>query len=157
MPVINADGYEFSWKNDRLWRKTRSKAVHNNIPKGGPDCIGADPNRNWGIHWGGEFKVMKLITNTVFMVNILLISDVLSEKGVQRYNACTEVYAGPHPFSEPEVAALSDVIEYYREKVTLHVSLHAFSQVILSPFGYKSGKTTDYVKQVRRLAVKFSC
>ena len=70
------------------------------------------------------------------------------EKGVQRYNVCTEVYAGPYPFSEPEVAALSDLVEYYRERTALYVSLHAFSQVILSPYGYSSGKSPDYVHHV---------
>ncbi|XP_055341231.1 carboxypeptidase B-like isoform X2 [Paramacrobiotus metropolitanus] len=120
LPLVNADGYEYSWKTDRLWRKTRSKPPNAEIA-GDRECVGVDPNRNWGTHWG--------------------------EKGVQRYNVCTEVYAGPYPFSEPEVAALSDIIEYYREHVALHISLHAFSQIILSPFGYKGEANGDHKKQ----------
>ncbi|OQV13966.1 putative Carboxypeptidase B2 [Hypsibius exemplaris] len=121
LPILNPDGYEYSWQKDRLWRKTRSLAVSNSsftLRSNLSDCVGVDPNRNWGNHWG--------------------------EKGVQRYNVCTEVYAGAFPFSEPEVAALSDLVEYYRERIALYVSLHAFSQVILSPFGHSSGKSPDY-------------
>ncbi|XP_063967817.1 carboxypeptidase B-like [Lytechinus pictus] len=41
----NPDGYEYTWTNDRMWRKTRS----NNI---GRLCDGVDPNRNWDFQWG---------------------------------------------------------------------------------------------------------
>eukprot|EP00057_Strongylocentrotus_purpuratus_P008824 XP_011663298.1 PREDICTED: carboxypeptidase B [Strongylocentrotus purpuratus] len=41
----NPDGYEYTWSNDRMWRKTRS----NNI---GRVCDGVDPNRNWDFQWG---------------------------------------------------------------------------------------------------------
>ncbi|XP_070578066.1 carboxypeptidase B-like [Ptychodera flava] len=46
LPVLNPDGYVYSWKTDRLWRKTRSPI---------PDtvCIGVDGNRNYGFEWGG--------------------------------------------------------------------------------------------------------
>lgn len=43
VPVVNPDGYEHSWKSDRLWRKNR----RNN---GG--TYGVDLNRNWNSHWG---------------------------------------------------------------------------------------------------------
>ncbi|CAF2831627.1 unnamed protein product [Rotaria sp. Silwood2] len=44
LPVFNIDGYAYTWTNDRLWRKTRSKTSD-------PACFGADPNRNWDYHW----------------------------------------------------------------------------------------------------------
>jgi len=43
-PIINPDGYEYTWSRDRLWRKNR----RNN---GG--SYGVDLNRNWDNHWGG--------------------------------------------------------------------------------------------------------
>ncbi len=46
VPVINPDGYVYTWTNTRLWRKTR---VDN-----GNGTFGVDPNRNWGYQWGGE-------------------------------------------------------------------------------------------------------
>ncbi|XP_058816378.1 zinc carboxypeptidase A 1-like [Topomyia yanbarensis] len=42
-PSVNPDGYAYSHKTDRLWRKTRTP-----YPGG---CFGADPNRNWDYYW----------------------------------------------------------------------------------------------------------
>lgn len=44
MPVANPDGYQFTFTNDRLWRKTRA-------PQPG-GAIGADMNRNHSVNWG---------------------------------------------------------------------------------------------------------
>lgn len=43
-PVINVDGYAYTWSTDRLWRKTRKPSV--NLL-----CTGVDPNRNWNNHF----------------------------------------------------------------------------------------------------------
>jgi len=43
-PIVNPDGYDWTWTRDRMWRKTRS-------PNSGSSCIGTDPNRNWDDHW----------------------------------------------------------------------------------------------------------
>ena len=42
LPSLNPDGYEYSWDEDRLWRKTVSP---------GTECNGCDANRNFGFHW----------------------------------------------------------------------------------------------------------
>uniref|UniRef100_A0A3B3D1W3 Carboxypeptidase O n=1 Tax=Oryzias melastigma TaxID=30732 RepID=A0A3B3D1W3_ORYME len=46
-PVLNIDGYLYSWKDNttRLWRKNRSPG-----PSG--DCYGTDLNRNFDANWG---------------------------------------------------------------------------------------------------------
>ncbi|XP_054442503.1 carboxypeptidase B2 [Pteronotus mesoamericanus] len=45
MPVVNVDGYDYSWKKDRMWRKNRSSYEDN-------ACIGTDLNRNFASkHW----------------------------------------------------------------------------------------------------------
>jgi len=41
VPIVNPDGYEYTWTDDRLWRKNR-----------GQDGSGVDLNRNWSDHWG---------------------------------------------------------------------------------------------------------
>jgi len=43
-PIINPDGYAYTWTNDRLWRKNRSRYNSN--------CLGTDCNRNFNSHWG---------------------------------------------------------------------------------------------------------
>ncbi|KAH8270230.1 hypothetical protein KR018_006073 [Drosophila ironensis] len=47
MPVVNADGYEFTHTDERYFRKTRK-------PTRDPDCIGTDINRNFGYEWGHD-------------------------------------------------------------------------------------------------------
>ncbi|MBC8069568.1 MAG: hypothetical protein IAG13_14620 [Deltaproteobacteria bacterium] len=42
VPVVNPDGYAFTWTNQRYWRKNRR------------DGVGVDINRNFGHGWGGE-------------------------------------------------------------------------------------------------------
>ncbi|CAH3025693.1 unnamed protein product, partial [Porites evermanni] len=46
LPVLNVDGYVYTWEKDRMWRKNRSR-------QHGSKCVGVDLNRNWGFHWGG--------------------------------------------------------------------------------------------------------
>eukprot|EP00004_Rigifila_ramosa_P017056 TRINITY_DN410_c0_g1_i1.p1 TRINITY_DN410_c0_g1~~TRINITY_DN410_c0_g1_i1.p1 ORF type:complete len:428 (-),score=99.19 TRINITY_DN410_c0_g1_i1:49-1305(-) len=41
----NPDGYEWSWTNDRLWRKSRKV-------NSGSTCRGVDLNRNYPVFWG---------------------------------------------------------------------------------------------------------
>lgn len=51
-PVINEEGYKYSWEKDRYWRKNRQS---NN----GSKCIGTDLNRNWDKDWGGSQSTSK--------------------------------------------------------------------------------------------------
>ncbi|XP_063285509.1 carboxypeptidase O-like [Pelobates fuscus] len=44
IPVLNVDGYIYSWTTDRLWRKNRS------VQENGT-CYGVDLNRNFDSHW----------------------------------------------------------------------------------------------------------
>jgi len=46
VPIINPDGYSYTWTSNRLWRKNRRQNA------GG--SFGVDLNRNWNDHWGGE-------------------------------------------------------------------------------------------------------
>uniref|UniRef100_A0AC34Q182 Peptidase M14 carboxypeptidase A domain-containing protein n=1 Tax=Panagrolaimus sp. JU765 TaxID=591449 RepID=A0AC34Q182_9BILA len=44
VPLLNPDGYQYSRKHFRYWRKNR--AVYDS------DCVGVDLNRNFPYHWG---------------------------------------------------------------------------------------------------------
>ncbi|XP_008071167.1 carboxypeptidase B [Carlito syrichta] len=44
LPVLNIDGYIYTWTKNRMWRKTRSTHA-------GSSCIGTDPNRNFDAGW----------------------------------------------------------------------------------------------------------
>ncbi|XP_075055824.1 carboxypeptidase B2 [Mixophyes fleayi] len=47
LPVMNADGYHYSWTSNRMWRKNRSKHPNSN-------CYGVDLNRNFNAGWCGS-------------------------------------------------------------------------------------------------------
>jgi murein tripeptide amidase MpaA len=47
VPVLNPDGFEYTWTDDRLWRKTLSD--HDSFW----GCLGVDPNRNWATGFAG--------------------------------------------------------------------------------------------------------
>nr|1NSA_A Chain A, Procarboxypeptidase B [Sus scrofa] len=44
LPVLNIDGYIYTWTKNRMWRKTRSTNA-------GSSCTGTDPNRNFNAGW----------------------------------------------------------------------------------------------------------
>ncbi|KAH8376539.1 hypothetical protein KR093_000049 [Drosophila rubida] len=86
-------------------------------------CYGADPNRNWGFHW--------------------------NEVGASS-NPCTDTYAGPEAFSEIETLSLSNYIASIKDKVQLYISLHAYSQYLLYPYGHTS-ELPDNVKDYQQV------
>jgi len=43
VPIVNVDGYDYTWSSNRLWRKNRKQN------SGG--CVGVDINRNWPYMW----------------------------------------------------------------------------------------------------------
>ncbi|XP_075720104.1 carboxypeptidase B [Rhinoderma darwinii] len=44
LPVLNVDGYSYTWTTNRMWRKTRSANINSS-------CVGTDPNRNFNAGW----------------------------------------------------------------------------------------------------------
>ena len=49
VPIMNPDGYSYTWTNNRLWRKNRRQ------PEPDSGCVGIDLNRNWATKkWGDE-------------------------------------------------------------------------------------------------------
>ncbi|XP_055294989.1 zinc carboxypeptidase-like [Sitodiplosis mosellana] len=77
----------------------------------GSGCVGADPNRNFDFHH----------------------NDVGSSS-----NPCSEIFAGPKPFSEPEALALSKFVESIGS-INLYIAFHSYSQLLMFPYGH----TTD--------------
>lgn len=47
IPLLNPDGYEYSYNVDRFWRKNRSPPPTNET-----DCYGVDLNRNFDVNYG---------------------------------------------------------------------------------------------------------
>ncbi|MFM7052713.1 MAG: M14 family zinc carboxypeptidase [Planctomycetota bacterium] len=87
---------------------TTNRLWRKNRRNNGDGTFGVDLNRNWAFQWGG---------------------------GGASTNPADETYRGPSAFSEPESAALRD---YFISRTTLagHIDFHAYSQLVLSPWGY---------------------
>ncbi|XP_010752113.2 carboxypeptidase B2 [Larimichthys crocea] len=47
LPVLNPDGYDYTWTTNRMWRKNRSVSKSSG-------CIGVDLNRNFDANWCTE-------------------------------------------------------------------------------------------------------
>jgi len=52
-----------------------------------------------------------------------------------------ETYRGAYPFSEPESAALRDLVK--REHIALHVDFHAYGQLVLYPWSHTGSPAKD--------------
>lgn len=77
---------------------------------------GVDLNRNYGYEWG---------------------------TGGSSNRTSSDTYMGPSPFSEPETIAIRDYIEG-RDNISILLSFHTFSQLILYPWGHKYDSISDY-------------
>lgn len=54
-------------------------------------------------------------------------------------NPCSESFAGPAPFSEPETVALAAFINSISSNLKIYFTFHSYGQYILFPYGH------DYV------------
>ncbi|XP_050088757.1 uncharacterized protein LOC126573002 [Anopheles aquasalis] len=137
LPVLNPDGYEYSHEHDRMWAKSRRNASEDDDPEPGVlasalaswwprpgdrasgdssegrhRCTGVNLDRNWGHRWG-------------------------EGSGASR-SRCSEDYAGPAPFSEPETRSVRDFLlggggGRSRRNVRLYLSLRSYGQALSYP------------------------
>ena len=148
LPVLNVDGYNYSWQQDRMWRKTRSKTDN------AQNCVGTDvrmtqqshtlllailvsiidvahhgfhmwdafqqPNRNWDFHWG-EVKASS--------------------------KPCSDSYQGPQAASEKEIQVLQEYVCRNSGSILGYINLHSYSQVWTSPYGYTDELPKDFAVQ----------
>ncbi|RWS24654.1 carboxypeptidase A2-like protein, partial [Leptotrombidium deliense] len=123
VPIINADGYEYTWSVDRLWRKNRRlPPLQKHFAR--EECFGVDLNRNYDANFGGEGS-----------------SD----------DPCSHVFQGVSPFSEPETAAIAKIIWKMRNKIKLFLSLHSFHQLWSCPFAFTKAASPHFTEHVDML------
>lgn len=122
VPFINPDGYNYSYVQVRLWRWTRS---HWDPTQ---PCMGVDANRNFGFHF--------------------------AEEGSSN-DPCTEIYHGPNAYSEPETEAVRRYILDKAENENVNwqgfITLHSYSQLWMTPYGYTEEVPEDY-EELKRVA-----
>lgn len=104
VPVVNPDGYVYN----QAINPNGGGLWRKNRRENGDNCFGVDLNRNYSFGWG-------------------LNSGSSS-------NPCSNTFRGPAAFSEPETAAVRDLIQTIHPSIAF--SVHTFGETFLSPFGY---------------------
>lgn len=87
-------------------------------------CAGVDLNRNYDFKW-----------------NVAGSSDY----------PCSQTYGGQSALSEPESRAVATQLTRNKDNIKMYLSFHAYSQLILTPWGYRRGYPKDY-KEMERVA-----
>ncbi|CAG9565582.1 unnamed protein product [Danaus chrysippus] len=75
---------------------------------GSDACPGVDGNRNFDFYWGSR-----------------------PDSSV----ACSIIYEGPSPFSEPETRIIRDAVMSNLERTSLYISLHSYGNMLLYAWG----------------------
>ena len=91
----------------------------------GTPCDGVDLNRNFDLLWG--------VT-----------------QGQTSCSPCSDVYAGPSAFSEPETRNIKHLLDTRR--IDCFADVHSYSELILWPWGHAPSQTVDPSKQFTTLA-----
>ena len=102
----------------RFWRKNRRP------PPPGSKCWGVDLNRNYDLGYG-----LGASTDPCQEVRPPHAGGCCS---------CVQVYQGPGPLSEPETAAMTGLGAGLNSSLLYYVSLHAYGQSWLTPWGFKT-------------------
>ena len=148
LPVANPDGYIYSWSSDRMWRKNRKP---NAQPRqwGG---LGGWPSGGWG--GAGGFGGSQSNSNPKCQYGVDPNRNFPTEFHQGSSDPCADSYHGSSPFSEAESKAVRDGVarinrEYGANKIAAFVSIHAYSQMWMSPFGFTFNHPKDYSDHMR--------
>jgi len=108
VPMVNPDGYLWTWSNNRLWRKNRK------ANPGG--SFGVDLNRNWQDVYNGQ--------------------NIWCTQGAST-SPSSDTYCGTSPFSEVESLSASNWFQSQRGNrvVPAGIDYHSYSQLVLRPYG----------------------
>ncbi|CAH2241667.1 jg26967 [Pararge aegeria aegeria] len=117
-PVVNPDGYVYTFTTNRMWRKNRSTNNFTSCETSGVSddmSNGVDLNRNFDFVW--------------------------MSAGASN-NPCTNSFAGPVPFSEPESRAIANYVISLnvQGKMIYYFGFHSYTQLIAIPFSHVTGQ-----------------
>ena len=107
LPVANPDGYDFTFSDERLWRKNlRDNDADGTITAGD----GVDPNRNFAVKWGWDNEGSSPVPDS-------------------------ETYRGTGPNSEPETQALDALFD--RIGFEFFINYHSAAELLLYGIGWQ--------------------
>ncbi|XP_050591927.1 carboxypeptidase B-like [Bombus affinis] len=128
--LTNIDWYVLPVLNPDGYEFTHSKSSNRLWRKTrsntGLTCKGVDGNRNYDMEWMAT--------------------------GASN-NPCSDTYAGPRPFSEPENQHLRDFILARKGQIKAYLTFHSYGQYILYPWGWTS-KVPSNEPELRKVAIQ---
>jgi len=91
-----------------VYSTTTSRMHRKNMAvNSGSSCRGVDLNRNYDAHWN---------------------------QGGSSGSACSDVFHGPSPMSEPETVVVAEVLN--EAETTVYIDVHSYSELIISSYGW---------------------
>jgi murein tripeptide amidase MpaA len=119
LPVVNPDGYEYSLKQDRWWRKNRTK-----FEKG----IGVDLNRNY----------FTPKDPTLYRQPNDKPDNTWDDYGASD-SVYSDTYRGPYGNSEAEIKAITKLVN--SKQIDTVIDIHSYANAILYPWGHTTKPT----------------
>lgn len=65
-------------------------------------------------------------------------------------NPCSDTFAGPSAWSEPETEQLADYLRGLSSEVKLYLSFHSYGQYLLFPYGHTGEHVDNYEELVSK-------
>jgi murein tripeptide amidase MpaA len=119
LPVVNPDGYEYSLKQDRWWRKNRTK-----FEKG----IGVDLNRNY----------FTPKDPTLYRQPNDKPDSTWDDYGASD-SVYSDTYRGPYGNSEVEIKAITKLVN--SKQIDTVIDIHSYANAVLYPWGHTTKPT----------------
>ena len=153
VPTLNPDGYVYTWKIDRLWRKNRQ-------PTSLRFCRGVNLDRSWSYHWNDEAN--KTESNDDGSDDYLKLSSNPPDSPVSLVddNPCSDSYAGDKPFAASETASFASWARNLTDSPEGHIigllDLHSYSQEVLYPYSYSCAAIPPSLEDLQELGLGIS-
>ena len=122
IPVLNPDGYEYTWTTDRLWRKNRQDTAL-------PFCRGIDLDRSFPYSWDGDYQRDNPCSESY-----------AGEHPLQAVEA------------QRLVDWAKNETESNRRVFAAFIDLHSYSQEILYPFSYTCDRRPKNLEDLEEIA-----
>lgn len=122
IPVLNPDGYEYTWTTDRLWRKNRQDTTL-------PFCRGIDLDRSFPFNWDGDAQIDNPCSESYAGEHPLQAIEA---------NRLAE-------WAKDEISNGSRLF-------TAFIDLHSYSQQILYPYSYTCERLPNNLEDLEEIA-----
>jgi len=165
VPIFNADGYDYTWKRDRMWRKTR-------MPNAGSSCVGTDPCRNAPAGWGGggssgdpcseTYRGKKAFDQPEVLAVATYVKNMGNVKYYNNYHSYSQLWMGPwgYTFTNPPAADFAKQQEAGKAAVTAIKATHGLNYKqgpVASTIYQASGIMCDEVYKSSGVILSYTC